>query len=459
MVMACALATGLFAGPVASRAACQLGPYENHLVGEHALGLAGAFVAVGDDPSAIFHNPAGIATLRTVAVSGSLWARSYRSRSIESGIVTPYASSKLDYSSFPTLPTFVAGVLKVGRKGADGIRPHGIGLALIHPHRDDYRYATTVQNADENARQLNVFRDDDALWLGVGYAYRGTPSLYVGGSLFAVRHSLEHREFEFDASTANAVMGRSATMDMTNYRVVGRLGALWTPTPTWQLGAMVQAPAMAITDSAEVTTLAPRSGAAGQSGSGFVLQTGAVPELRDQLPWELRLGATVRPDGLTMLTTDLSLLGRHRTPGFAMGNGRNFLFFPESTTSDLSVSAAIGFEWVAGGRVPLRGGLMWASPRSRGLPEMSEVYLRERASTVGGAFSVGFQGASLDLSLGATLLFSSGEVLGLARSFGFEPARFHRTDLLDQTIFIYLAGGSRAVRMAANQVKPLFVGD
>jgi len=47
--------------------------YSSYLIGDDAPGLAGAYVALASDASAVLHNPAGMAWVPQGALSSSLW--------------------------------------------------------------------------------------------------------------------------------------------------------------------------------------------------------------------------------------------------------------------------------------------------------------------------------------------------------------------------------------------------
>jgi len=51
--------------------------YNNILVGDRASGLAGAYVAVSDDPSGLFYNPAGVVYAQTANISANMNAYTY----------------------------------------------------------------------------------------------------------------------------------------------------------------------------------------------------------------------------------------------------------------------------------------------------------------------------------------------------------------------------------------------
>jgi hypothetical protein len=54
--------------------------YQDFLVGEHALGIGGAFTAIADDASAAFYNPAGLALMGRLTISGALSVYGYERR-------------------------------------------------------------------------------------------------------------------------------------------------------------------------------------------------------------------------------------------------------------------------------------------------------------------------------------------------------------------------------------------
>jgi len=60
---------------VSATAAADDTHYQDFIVGSRAVGLGGAFCAIGDDPSGLYYNPAGIAEIRhtTLQISASLY--------------------------------------------------------------------------------------------------------------------------------------------------------------------------------------------------------------------------------------------------------------------------------------------------------------------------------------------------------------------------------------------------
>lgn len=440
----------------------QKAPYANYLVGERALGLAGAFVALGDDASALFHNPAGTAQLSTGTISGSLWALSMHTRDADYGLRTDYGSTKFGQNDITSLPLFIGGVAKVGAKDAHGRRNHALGIGLFRPYRDDYHYRSLVgSRADEPVRELDIWHEDDALWLGVNYAQRYDDKLMLGVSAFFVRRSIDHEEAEFSASENDApLLGRSAQASVRDHRIALRVGALYRLDHRFRFGVMAQLPAIPLSSTAEIATLGPRFVDDGATQpAGFARRTGSA-QAHLSMPWEVRGGVTYAPTESTLLTLDLSLVGSAGSIDQpVIEDAPEVLLLSRSTRQLLSARAALGFEWVVADTLPLRGGLLFELPRTPALPRTSDNYMQRRMTTAGVALSIGFRSDGFDFSLGTTALISRGTGLGLVRDNGWASASYERADAVDKSIFVYLAGGRSAVELVVDKVKPILAPD
>lgn len=89
--------------------------HRNLLVGDRAIGLGGAYTALSDDPSGMFHNPAGIVHAQR-ASSTSVNALSHSSTEYEA--ILP-GGENLDRSSLVVVPGFFGAMAAVG-KGQGG---------------------------------------------------------------------------------------------------------------------------------------------------------------------------------------------------------------------------------------------------------------------------------------------------------------------------------------------------
>jgi hypothetical protein len=439
-------------------ASAQEGPYSNYQVGERSLGLAGAFVGVADDPSAIFHNPAGTARLSTSAAAGSLWALVRGSRKVHNGYRTDLGVTDLTYSEPLSLPLFLAGVVKIGPRQADGVRPHALGVALFTPYSDERRFVAQIDDPGA-ADRLEVRHSDHARWLGLSYAYRVRPGLSFGLSTFWADRALRHDEVELRArenlpmdSMVGSARGRSSTLDIDTDHLVVRVGTLLELTHGLRAGVMFQPPAVKLASSADAEHLDINVGPdptdiriADVGGAGAALP----------MPWELRMGVTWLKPPDTLVTIDLSLFGPvgSRTdplPLIKDDAAPLGVLIPQETYRLASLRGAIGFETAIGGVVPVRGGLFFERSSAPPIQPMTNVYAVDHIDSAGLAFSIGLRAGRYDLSVGTTAVVGSGQGLALTRSSDLDaPPTYHATRVRDTLLMIYVGGARSAVKQIA----------
>ena len=439
----------------ARSAVAQEGPYANYLVGERSLGLAGAFVAVADDPSAIFHNPGGIATMTSSAAAGSLWTLLRGSRVIEDGYRTDLGNADLDQSAPLSLPVFVAGVIKFGPRQRDRVRPHALGAAIFTPYTREDRYVAQLTESETAVDRLEVRKQDRARWFGASYGLRLRPGLSFGLSGFLALTSMSHDEVEIRARqpAADGELGasynRASTLNITAQHIVARLGSQIDLTHELGAGIMFQLPGFVLSEEADVEHLLTR---VGPDPTRITLEHEDNLPANVPMPFELRMGVTVRKPEETLLTLDVSLFGpvgregdpRPLVPDSPVPLG---VFVPQETYRRAALRGALGFETLIGGRVPVRGGVFFERSSAPPVLARSEFFVRDHIDTVGFALSVGFRMVGYDLAVGSTAIFGWGEALGVRRDgdFGSIPT-YEASDLHSAAVMVYVGGAKSAVR-------------
>jgi hypothetical protein len=451
-----ALCAGMLASSVATQpVAAQEGPYSNYLVGERSLGLAGAFVAVADDASAIFHNPGGIAGLPTTSASGSLWALLRGSKDVEDGYRTDLGSVHLEQSAPLALPLFIAGVVKLGPKQKDKVRPHALGAALFTPYAQEDRFVE--QLSEEGAvDRLEVRNQDRARWLGVSYGLRLRPGLAFGVSGFYALRELQHDEVELRAretadmaATAGPSWNRASTLNIEAHQVIVRVGTQLDLTPELRAGVMFQGPAIHVQEEGTVETTVTT---AGPNPTAIDVQREGDLHVNLPVPWELRMGVTVIEPDKTLLTLDVSLFG-------PAGNQQNPLplvdpesvelgaFVPTETYRRTALRGALGFETVIGTKLPLRGGLFFERSSAPPVLSTSDVYTRDHVDVMGASLSIGWRFSGYELSLGATGVFGWGEALALRREEDFAaPVQYEAAEVRTAAVMVFVGGAKSAVK-------------
>jgi hypothetical protein len=191
-------------------------------VGARALGMGEAYVAVADDPSAAYWNPAGLVFLRQQEVQamhaeqfGQIVNHDYVSYAhpLEPGLEAgPIVGVTLVRTSIDDIPVLDdangSGVLQdVGRDGVAGTQDEGEGDGILGPGE----YVLV----DEGSVQ---FRSNTDLAFLLSYARPLSPSVNVG---------------------VNAKLIRQQLIDNSNFGIGADLGILWTPREWLSVGLRV----------------------------------------------------------------------------------------------------------------------------------------------------------------------------------------------------------------------------
>jgi hypothetical protein len=419
---------------------------------------------VADDGSAIFHNPAGIASLTTSSASGSLYALARGKRHADKGYRSELGTADLDYSDPLSLPLFLAGVVKLGRRDADGVRPHALGAAMFTPFLDERRFVAQMYQPGAIDR-LEVRHTDRSRWLGIAYAYRPRPGLAFGLSTFYANRSLRHDEVELRAradsppeSTVGSSLSRASTLDADVQHWVIRLGSRLDLTHELRVGAMLQFPGIELGSRADAERVTTQVGP-----DPTVVESDSVNSVGANLvlPWELRLGITWLHYPESLVTLDLSLFGpvgdklelspEDRPPSAAEYGA----FVPASPQRRAALRGAIGFESVISKLVPVRGGLFFERSSAPEVLSTSDVYAPDHIDSVGAALSVGIRANGYDFSVGAITVLGWGQGLALVRSADFEaPARYESTDLRDMVFMVFVGGARNVVKQLVDTFAP-----
>lgn len=212
--------------------------YKNILIGERAAGLGGAFVAISDDPSGIYHNPAGIVFGLENYLSLSANAFSSSSQTIKD----VYPGQDYTLKSSNLVPAFFGFTQTYGQ--------NKIGFAIIVPNSDliDQTDTITRQNdgtVDQRRFVRKYFQQDNTYLAGPAIAREISKNLSLGVSVL-----LMYRTTKFiDNTTIMLEPVESAgygffirNANTARYGVMIRAGMQFMPIPKLSIGLMVARP-------------------------------------------------------------------------------------------------------------------------------------------------------------------------------------------------------------------------
>jgi thiamine-phosphate diphosphorylase len=212
--------------------------YQDYPVGSRALALGGAFVALSDDPSGLYYNPAGICDSRrlNVSVSASLYGIERQSRGaiqIDRGTFSIAALNSLNV--IPGEAGLIKGVGVLDERGT----PFAYGFDVTVPSFRSYGIDAT------NPFEVHTRVNDRTFDLAAGVAARFTPKLNVGFALHYVLRLFDTSEdaLSVTGAAANPAVGvYHANASFQNGNLVGLLGVKYRHGDEWVFGASVGLP-------------------------------------------------------------------------------------------------------------------------------------------------------------------------------------------------------------------------
>lgn len=444
-------------------------------LGQHATGMGGAFVAVSDDPSATYYNPAGILWTSETSLSASLTLTAFDRSSVESGYRTSVGNSSLRHNTEPSLPVFVSAVKHLGRRDDEGRRRHGIAFSSFTVSQRRLDYDVEVERDDASGRgieTLSIENSDRTVWTGLSYAYLALRKLSVGFSGFLSIQRTRYFEERISVALADtkgdgtqASDRNSWTSHLVNTSVksfVGRFGALYAFNEQLRLGMMFQPPSIHVRGSADVRERALRNDvAADPPSSSFLNASQSNLPSHSPMPWELRLGVRYAVYDWLMFAIDGSVYGatgskQHpvvavgkRTPDPQTGAIADVGTFTTDTWyRNYNGNVAVGMSTTLADSIAIRAGVYTDLSSAPSIPRTSISYQMPDINRVGGTLSIGIAAEGYDLSLGVVGLYGRGHALSFNAD-AEDTATYQRTRATDRMFFVFLNGVRNAVRKLA----------
>ncbi len=224
--------------------------YQDYPVGSRAMALGGAFVALSDDPSGLYYNPAGICDTRrlNVSVSASLYGIERQSTT---GRISIGAStfSIAGLNELNVIPGEVGGIKGAGAQDERGAA-FAYGFDITVPSFRSYR----TDASDPFEVHTRVL--DRTFIVAGGAAARFSDKLNLGVSVQYVLRLYETSEdaLAVQGDPANLAVGvYHANASFQNGNLVALLGAKYRVSPEWILGAALGLPGVPLHSGGDVT--------------------------------------------------------------------------------------------------------------------------------------------------------------------------------------------------------------
>lgn len=223
--------------------------YQDYPVGSRAMVLGGAFVALSDDPSGLYYNPAGICDARrlNVNVSASLYGFERQSRgSIQIGGGTFSLAALNELNVIPGEAGLLKGVGALDDRGT----PFAYGFDVTVPQFRSFG-ADASQPFRVHTRVMDRTFD-----VAAGMGARWNEKVNVGFALHYVLRLYETSEDALNVSgnPANPTVGvYHADATFENGNLVGLLGVKWHYSEKWVFGASLGLPGVPIHSGGSVT--------------------------------------------------------------------------------------------------------------------------------------------------------------------------------------------------------------
>ncbi len=457
--------------------------YNTFLIGTRAMGMGGAFTGVADDPSAAYHNPAGLGLLLSSATSANLSVVAIEGYTMEGGYGSILGPRDLEHDAIPSLPIFVGFGQKFGDRDRHGVRQHGIALSVVRPAQIRRSFEVNVFDAARGiGDSIRIEHEESQQWYGVSYGIRLEPGLAIGVGGWVALRSLRHEEEEFVAAgiipagasrTADRLMARQSEATANNIDLVFRVGFLWQIDPQWRFGAMIQPAGISITSDA---TISARSGRTG-TGVPPVVEDLRFVEQDDlsadyPLPWQLRLGASHAFTEDLRLALDFALyspIGSAGNPVETFGAEEDPVtgeepspgrFIASEWHANITANVAVGLDVLIADVVPLQAGIFTDLSAAPSIDGPSAIYQPPQVHGFGMSLAGGIHRGDFDVQIGAAGVFGWGTGLGTNPDPNALPSEAYLPRSVQRyTLYFFISGTERAAASLVREILGDLEGD
>jgi len=196
--------------------------YSNLSIGERPAGMGGAFVAISDDPSGLYYNPAGIVYSQGGNISVSV--NSYSSaKTTYKGV---FGSKSWERKSSTLLPNFF-GIVKQLGKGYLGFS-YAVPDAVVEDQDQTFNNVT-ITGTSVDKFIINFRKEDTSYLFGPSYAREITPSLSIGATIYYNYRRKKVTNNEIFFLTSGSQQWNNTVLEIEETGFKPSLGLMYSP--------------------------------------------------------------------------------------------------------------------------------------------------------------------------------------------------------------------------------------
>ncbi len=209
--------------------------YKDVLVGERASGMGGTFIAISDDPSGMFYNPAGI--VFSMENYFSLSANAFSVSELKYKNIVP--GQDYQYKSQGLVPAFFGFTQSIGKSK--------FGVAVIVPDsqlldQDDTITSLSEDTDSANTLKRRLFRQDITYYGGPAIAFEVFKNFTMGVSAFGFARldkSIDYQLILFNPVPTGKYFSQNTTQSRSFFGLAPKLGFQYMPLSKLSMGLTV----------------------------------------------------------------------------------------------------------------------------------------------------------------------------------------------------------------------------
>lgn len=379
--------------------------YKNILVGERASGLGGAFIAISDDPTGVYYNPAGIVfssekflsvTSNTVSVT-------------ETRYQDVFVGKDYVYKSETVAPSFFG----ISRALGEKIK---MGFIVAVPHsetidQDDQFDGVVVDSQSISQWSRRLMHSNITYTFGPGIGFEVSDNLTLGVSLLGFYKNERYVEQQLRKSSVDSLnfFGKGDSYQRKAFGITPKIGLQFMPLEKWSIGLVISKP-INISGEGRRKINSRCNDTTGQACNTQVVTVDT------QIPYKVASPFTIGAGMAYFFSKSFLVTGDFEFNTGQDASQDDFIEYNLQPT----MNGALGAELKFSDAFLIRSGFFTNMANTPNL-RTDKVSQPNQVDLYGGTFAFAFTSANYSISLGAQYSQGQGRGQALNTSLGFSP--------------------------------------